>query len=107
MKTETLFVDCILGDQLEEWCDKPPTDVGRGEVLFDEEVVFKDGTRMVIQATCSEDPTSEPIWTQGVLIGEEGTELGCTDVGESFYGEFQVDDYICLVKPLELGLTNN
>ena len=101
MKTETLFVDCILGDQLEEWCDKPPTDVGRGEVLFDEEVVFKDGTRMAIQAICSEDPTSEPIWTQGVLFGEEGTELGCTDVGESFYGEFQVDDYICLVKPFE------
>ena len=98
---EILHVDCVLGDQLEEWCEKPPTDVGRSEVLFDEEVVFEDGTRMAIQAICSENPTSEPIWTQGILFCPEGAELGFTDVCGSFYGKFQVDEYVCLVKPFE------
>ena len=99
MFKQMLFVDAQLGDQLEQWCDEPPTDVGRGEVLFDEEVVFDDGTRMAIQAICSEDPTSEPIWTQGVLFSEDGLELGCTDCGESFYGEFEIDKYTVIVEP--------
>ena len=95
---KTLYVSSKLGDQLEEWCDEPPTDVGKGECLFDEEVAFSDGTRMAIQAVASLSPSAEPIWTQGVLFGAEGTELGTTDVGESFYGEYQVGDYTCIVK---------
>ena len=96
--TETIYVDPKLGDQLEKWCDEPPTDVGKGECLFDKEVTFSDGTRMAIQAVASLSPSDEPIWTQGVLFGAEGTELGTTDVGESFYGEYQIGDYTCLVK---------
>ena len=95
---KTLHVSSNLGDQLEKWCDEPPTDVGKGECLFDEEVAFSDGTRMAIQAVASLSPSAEPIWTQGVLFGAEGTELGTTDVGESFYGEYQVGDYTCIVK---------
>ena len=101
MKQETkmLIVDPSIGDKLEAWCDEPPTDAGKGEVLFDEEVQFKDGYRMAVQAISSLDPSSEPIWTQGVLFTPEGFESGNTDVGDSFWGEYQVGDYTCLVKP--------
>ncbi len=98
--TETIYVDPNLGDQLEKWCDEPPTDVRKGECLFDKEVTFSDGTHMAIQAIASLSPSSEPIWTQGVLFDSAGHELGMTDVGDSFYGEYHIGDYTCLVKRL-------
>lgn len=60
-----------------------------GTVLFDREAVFADGHRMAIQVVSSPD---EPAWTQGVLFDANGAELGCTDVGESFLGEYSVLD---------------
>ena len=35
---------------------------------------------------------------RGVLFNPAGFELGCTDVGESFLGEYQVDNYIVNVE---------
>ena len=97
--SETLAVNQSIGDKLEAWCDQPPIGCGRGEVLFDEEVQFNDGCRMAIQAIASLDPDDCPIWTQGVLFTKEGLEAGCTEVGDSFYGEYQVGNYTCLVEP--------
>ena len=96
---KSMLVDPSIGDKLEAWCNEPPSDAGKGEVLFDESVKFSDGCTMAIQAIASLDPDSSPIWTQGVLFTKEGLEAGCTDVGDSFYGEYQVDNYICLVDP--------
>lgn len=63
----------------------------RGYVAFDEEVVFGDRKRMAIQVIASESD-DETGWSQGVLYDAEGNELGNTDVGESFLGEFTVAD---------------
>ena len=35
---------------------------------------------------------------RGVLFNPAGFELGFTDVGESFLGEYQVDNYIVNVE---------
>jgi hypothetical protein len=98
-KKQLLLVKPAIGHKLENWCVHPPSDCGKGEVLFDEEVQFEDGYRMAIQAIASLDPSNEPIWTQGVLFTPEGTEVGCTDVGEGFWEEYQVGDYTCMVEP--------
>jgi hypothetical protein len=78
------------GKDFERWMDEPPTEAGRGEVLFDREAVFPNGKRMSIQVIASENPDTEPCWTQGVLFDEKGNELGRTDVGDTFYGEYIV-----------------
>jgi hypothetical protein len=97
MKT-TLFVDRDTAEDLEMLCQKPSTDnIGRGEVLYDGEARFPDGTVMVVQVIASEEPTMETCWTQGVLFDSGGRECGCTDVGESFLGEYIIGDYTCEV----------
>jgi hypothetical protein len=53
---------------------------------------------MAIQVIASETPDEEECWTQGVLFNPAGLELGCTDVGESFLGEYQVDNYVVNVE---------
>jgi hypothetical protein len=95
---ETLKVGEYLGTELERFCVEPPMDCGRGEVLFDEDVRFSDGHYMAIQVIASETPDEEECWTQGVLFNPDGYELGCTDVGESFLGEYQVDNYVVNVE---------
>jgi len=90
------------GEQLENFTQKPPCDCGRGETLFDEEFVFDDGNRMAVQVVASVEPENEPCWTQGVLFDAAGNELGTTDVGESFLGEYTVshdgNDYTVVVE---------
>jgi hypothetical protein len=100
---------CILPDvaeQLTELLNKPSEGVGKGEVVFDEEVLFPNGRRMAIQVVASLDPLKEPCWSQGVLFSSEGEELGHTDVGESILGEFHCwdgnDEYAVEVKPAVL-----
>jgi len=85
-----LVVGKDTADTLELFCQEPPGDCGRGEVVFDEEVKFQNGNRMAIQVIASEEPDDEECWTQGVVFDELGNELGCTDVGESFLGEYHV-----------------
>ena len=85
-----LVVGKDTADKLERFCQEPPGDCGRGEVVFDEEVKFQNGNRMAIQLIASEEPNDETCWTQGVVFDELGNELGCTDVGESFLGKYHV-----------------
>jgi len=85
-----LVVGKDTADKLEQFCQEPPGDCGRGEVVFDEEVKFQNGNRMAIQVIASEEPNDEECWTQGVVYDELGNELGCTDVGESFLGKYHV-----------------
>lgn len=94
----TMLVNEKIGKQLEAFCLTPPCDCGRGEVLFDQEMVFSNGIRMAIQVIASEEPNEESCWTQGVLFDQIGNELGCTNVGETFLGEycipFEKVDYV-------------
>jgi len=62
-----------------------------GYIAFDEEVVFGDRKRMAIQVIAA-DTDDETGWSQGVLFGAEGHELGVTDVRDFFLGEFTVAD---------------
>lgn len=79
-------------------CKEPQQDVGKNEVLFDQEYKFANGYRMAIQCIARGNPAEESCWVQGVLFDSEGNELGTTDVGESFGGEYCVShdgkDYI-------------
>lgn len=87
-----LKVEADKAEQLEKFCQTPPGDCGRGEVLFDEEVKFPNGHRVAIQVIASETPDTESCWTQGVLFSPTGSEEGCTEVGESFLGEYYLSD---------------
>lgn len=82
-----------------EWiCKELDSGVKGDGVEFDQEVVFENGMRMAIQVCASGNPTEESCWTQGVLFDQHGNERGCTDVGESFLGEYCVecdgDEYV-------------
>jgi hypothetical protein len=96
MEKKKLSVEKGLAANLEAAVAAPPEDLGlfckRGEVLFDEGVVFEDNLYMIIQVVASETPSMEECWTQGVLFSKEGHEIGATDVGESFAGEYHVWD---------------
>lgn len=108
MKKGILKVPADVISSMEEACKTPPglSNVGRDETLFDEEYKFDDGMRMVIQVVASTDPDTESCWVQGVLIDEEGWEHGCTDVGESFAGEYCVGDYCVNVEPATFVIRN-
>jgi hypothetical protein len=94
-------------DGLNRLCQHDP-DGGKG-TYFDEEVVFDDGKRMAIQVcACDKDPNDNvapPAWTQGVLFDPDGNELGCTEVGEYFDGDYCVylDDVEYCVTVSALG----
>ena len=78
-------------ERYRQLCSSPDASVGRGEVIFDREHKFTNGLRMAIQVIGSAEPEDEPCWTQGVLYDIDGSELGCTDVGESLLGDFTVE----------------
>lgn len=61
----------------------------KGEVIFDNEIVFPNGFRMAIQVIAAEKK-GETAWTQGVLFDEDGNELGCTEVGDYFLSDYTV-----------------
>lgn len=77
-----------LGRELERLCREADSSAKKDAPEFDEEVTFPDGRRVAIQVVGPLDPAREPCWTQGVLFGKDGTELDCTDVGDSFEGEY-------------------
>jgi hypothetical protein len=89
---KTLTVKNDEAEQLEHFCHEAPGSCGRDEPIFDEEVVFDNGKRMAIQVIASTEPDKEPCWTQGVVFDSMGNEMGCTDVGDSFLGEYSVFD---------------
>jgi len=86
---ELLLVDAKQAKQLESIIDGSATNCGRDECVFDKEVVFDDGRRMAIQVVANLDGSGA--WTQGVLFGADGGELGCTEPGDGIAGEYRVD----------------
>ena len=100
---EEMTVDPPLADQLERWCENPPsgpatTFLSRGDIVFDEEVHFMDKHFMVVQVIASEEPDKEPCWTQGVLFNPQGRECGMTPPCEVFLGGYQVGNYHVTVE---------
>ena len=101
---EVMTVDPPMADQLERWCDKPPTDCGlgrpprKGEVIFDKEAHFMDKHFMVVQVIASNEPDKESCWTQGILFNPQGRECGMTEPGEELLGEYKVGNYCVKVE---------
>lgn len=97
-KKATLPVDKSEARRLEQYCDQPPGRFADRVIMFDEEVVFDNGMRMAVQVVASSAPDLEPCWTQGVLFDKDGCQMGCTDVSESFLGEYFISaggvDYV-------------
>lgn len=86
---ETMPLPADTIDRLEELCRGPATDCGSDETVFDREVNFDDGCRMAIQVVAPNDPAGS-CWTQGVLFDANGAELGCTEPGDTFAGDYEV-----------------
>ena len=65
----------------------------RDDCFYQVEALFEGGFAMIVQAITAMD-TAHGGWTQGVLFskGADGlmVEVGCTDVGETFDGEYIV-----------------
>ena len=99
-----LLVNPVLAAEMERIVHSPDSSIRGDGTEFDKEVVFDNGMRMAIQVCSSNDPSSEPCWTQGVLFTQDGREIGCTDVGESFLGEYHIfyleDEYVVSVEVL-------
>jgi hypothetical protein len=98
---QTMQVKASYGNLIEQACRVPLADCARDEILFDLEVVFVNDNRMAVQVIASGN-AEETAWTQGVVFSDVGEELGCTDVGESFAGEYHVaaadgNEYVCNV----------
>ena len=102
---QTMQVMASEGRQLEQACREPLTDCGRDETIFDQEVEFVNDTRMAIQVIAAGADSGESAWTQGVIFDEDGEELGCTEVKDTFAGEYCVtvdgDTYVCNVVLVE------
>lgn len=88
---ETMALSADTIDKMEALCRGPATDCGRDECIFDELVPIGDGLTMAIQAVASSDPDAAGCWTQGVLFDGDGAELGCTEPGDTFAGEYRVE----------------
>ncbi len=105
-----MYVEQHVADEMERICREPDGSVKSDGTEFDKEYVFEDGMRMAVQVCPSNTPAEESCWTQGVLFTHEGAEVGCTDVGESFLGEYCVEyngvDYevtVFSVDPIKKG----
>jgi len=85
-----IYVAQTVADDMERLCREPDGSISDKTPAFDEEFKFPNGMRMAVQVCPSNTPAEESCWTQGVLFEPEGAELGCTDVGESFLGEYYV-----------------
>ena len=86
----TMFVDQITVDDMERICREPDATVKGKGTEFDREYRFSNGMVMAIQVCPSNTPSEESCWTQGVLFTPDGSEVGCTDVGEAFLGEYNI-----------------
>lgn len=86
----------------EDLCRTPHADIEKDKAIYDNEYQFPNHYRMAIQVISPLSPAEESCWTQGVLFDENGNELGCTEVGESFGGEYCVSyngyDYVVTIK---------
>lgn len=76
--------------QYDDWCVLGPTDTAEGEVIAEHGVDFDGGHTVVVQVVAG--TCGEPCWTQGILFDADGYELGFTEVGDSFTGEYVLED---------------
>ena len=97
---QTLKVNRETATIMQQLCENSPSE-GRN-IEFDESVQFDNGLVMDIQVCHGGE---DSYWTQGVLYEPSEThliEVACTDVGESFAGEYHVwydgDEYITNVE---------
>lgn len=62
--------------------------------LYGESVIFKDGYMMDVRI-CGvlqfEEGGCNSAWTEAVLYDPFGFEVACTDAGEDFFGEWQIE----------------
>ncbi len=92
-----LKVPSHIADEMTRIVNEADSSVKGGGVEYCEDVLFDDGRFMTIQVCASENPSEESCWTQGVLYERSGNdpvvayELTCTDVGDSFLGEYHLD----------------
>ncbi len=84
-----ILVEKNMAKEMECLCRNLNQDVKSDGTEFDKEYVFENGMRMSIQVCPAKNATC---WTQGVLFTPDGYEVGCTDVGETFLGEYIVFD---------------
>lgn len=96
----TLYVDADTARVCDDILNRPAEERLSGRTMFDKSVRFSDNCQMDIQVIGPED-VGETGWCQGVLFDESGMELGHTDVGESFLGDYTVQTsagvYTCKV----------
>lgn len=83
-----MIVGARTYDEMSRLCNEPDGSVERDRAIYDTTVRFNDNIRMVIQVVSTTQPAEESCWTQGVLFDADGNEIGMTDVGESFGGEY-------------------
>lgn len=86
---QKLAVENYVVDTMEMLCNTPNAE--GADIEFNQSVDFGNGYIMDIQV-CHGD---EGYWTQGVLYRQSGEdnlyiEVACTDVGDSFEGEYCV-----------------
>lgn len=97
---KTIKVSENLANQMQEICDKADSSTKKDGTEFDHDVLFENNFNMAIQVIGAGD--EEPGWTQGVLFDTDGNEVGCTEVKDTFLGEYKVtldgDDYIVNVE---------
>ena len=79
-------------EQYSRLCNEPDASNLKDQVIYDEEVTFANGMRMAIQVISPTEPAKESCWVQGILLDSGGFENGCTEVGESFLGKYEVAD---------------
>jgi hypothetical protein len=88
---ETIAMPADTLEKYEQLCRAPATDCGRDECIFDESVPIGDSMVMAIQVIACSEPEEGGCWTQGVLFDGNGAELGCTEPGDTFEGEYRVE----------------
>lgn len=94
-----LTIDADEFQLMERLVTKRGSDYPKDRCVFDKSVAFPLGISMAIQVITTLTPKEDTCWTQGVLFEQErkpdGSELwhevGCTDVGESFGGDYTVE----------------
>jgi len=92
---KNMYVDDATYNEMEricrcECCDTK-SDAPEFDTEFDREIEFPNGLRMAIQVLGA--GLGGRAWTQGILFDPEGYEIGCTNIGKAFGGEYRIDNW--------------
>lgn len=88
---QTVLVDDA--QRYEDWCVLGPSEGKEGKVEAEFGASFENGYSVAIQVVSGR--LGEPCWTQGVLFDSHGCEIGCTEVSDTFLGEYVLYDDDC------------